>query len=189
MRPAPPSSSSTPTTAASTPVPVRDGVSKVLIQRNSSRMHGLLTWRNHWPSLLLVAILVVALSLLNERRRNIQPLVNVAGNGLDLGTQLLLDAVEIESIFVRDEVDGETEVAETAGTTDSVKIGFGVLGEIKVDNHVDGLDVDTSGKQVGADQITAGTVAEIVEDSVSVRLEHLCVRVEAAIAKLGDLLG
>ena len=60
-----------------------------------------------------------------------------------------------------------------------MQVGLGHLGEVEVDDHVDGLDVDTAGEQVGADQVTAGTVAEIVEDSVTVVLTHLGVNVEA----------
>lgn len=152
-------------------------------------MHSLLAWWNHRPALLPVAVLILSLGLLNERRRDVQPLVNVARNGLDLGSQLLLDTVEIESILVRDQVDGQTKVTETTRTTDSVQVSLGVLGEVKVDDNVDGLDIDTSGQQIGTDQVTAGTVAEIVENPVSMRLEHLCVRVEAAVAELGDLFG
>jgi hypothetical protein len=38
-------------------------------------------------------------------------------------------------------------------------------------------------------EIAADTVAKVVKDAVPVRLEHLCVRIEARIAELGDLLG
>jgi hypothetical protein len=39
-------------------------------------------------------------------------------------------------------------MSKAAGSTDSVKIGLRVLGEIKVDDDVDSLDVDTSGEQI-----------------------------------------
>ena len=70
-----------------------------------------------------------------------------------------------------------------------MQIGFGVLGEIEVDDDVDGLDVDSTGEQIGAHEVAADTVAEVVEDSVSGGLGHLCVAVEAGVAQLGDLLG
>ena len=60
-----------------------------------------------------------------------------------------------------------------------MQVGLGHLGEVEVDDNVDGLDVDTAGEQVRADQVTASTVAEIVEDSVTVVLTHLGVDVEA----------
>lgn len=37
-------------------------------------------------------------------------------------------------------------MAETSGTTNSMEVSFAVLGKIKVDNHVDGLNVDSSGE-------------------------------------------
>ena len=116
-------STATPLSATSAaPMPVRDRVAKVLVLRNSGRVHGLLTWWNHRPALLPVAVLVLALRLLNERRGDVEPLVNVARNGLDLGAKLLLDAVEVEAVLVRDEVDGETEVTKATGSTDTVEI-------------------------------------------------------------------
>ena len=47
-----------------------------------------------------------------------------------------------------DEVDGQAEVAESAGPADSVQVGLGRLGEVKVDDHVHRLDVDAPGEQV-----------------------------------------
>ena len=77
----------------------------------------------------------------------------------------------------------------TAGSTDTVQVGLGVLGEVEVDNNVDGLDVDTSGEEIRAYKVTADTVAEIVEDAVTGLLLHFCVTVEARVAQLGNLLG
>ncbi len=37
-------------------------------------------------------------------------------------------------------------------------------------------------------EVTAGAVAEVVEDAVAVRLQHLGVNVEARVAELGDFL-
>ena len=47
-----------------------------------------------------------------------------------------------------DEVDGQSEVTETTRAAYSVQVGLGGLGEIKVDDHIDCLDVDTSGQKV-----------------------------------------
>lgn len=89
--------------------------------------------------------------LLHRRAREQNSLerpINDGRDGLNLGAQLLLDAVEVEPILVGDEVDGESEVAVTSRTSDSVKVRLGVLGEIKVDDDVDGLDVDTTGEEI-----------------------------------------
>lgn len=51
-----------------------------------------------------------------------------------------------------------------------MKIGFGVLGEIKVDNNVNSLDIDTTGEEIRADKIAADAITEIVEDAITVVL-------------------
>lgn len=70
-----------------------------------------------------------------------------------------------------------------------MKIRFGILREVKVDNNIDSLDINTSGKEIRANQIPADTVPEIVEDTVTVVLKHLGVGVEARVSELRDLLG
>lgn len=101
----------------------------------------------------------------------------------------MLDLVQVETVLIGDQVDSETQVTETTTTTNTVEIGLGVLGEIKINDDVDGLDVDTTGQEIRADQVSTDTVPEIVEDAVAMGLEHLCVRVEARVSKLGDLFG
>ena len=77
----------------------------------------------------------------------------------------------------------------SSGSTNTMEIGFSILGEIKVDHNIDGLDIDTTSKKIRADEVAADTVAEVVKDAVAVLLHHFGVRVEAGVAKLGDLLG
>jgi hypothetical protein len=71
----------------------------------------------------------------------VQLLLDVRRDRLDLRPQLLLDAVQVDAVVVRDEVDGEAEVAEAARAADAVQVGLAVLGEVKVDNDVDALFV------------------------------------------------
>jgi hypothetical protein len=94
-----------------------------------------------------------------------------------------------ESVVVGDQVDGDTKVAEPATSTDPVEVGLGHLGEVEVDDNVYGLDVDTPGEQVAADEVATETGSEVVEDPVSVSLGHLGVDIVTGITKLGDLLG
>jgi hypothetical protein len=77
-------------------------------------------------------------------------------------------------------------VAEPSTPSDPVQIRFCVLGEIKVDDDVDSLDVDAAGEEVCADEVAAHALAKVVEDAVSVCLEHFCMRVEAGVAAFGD---
>lgn len=129
------------------------------------------------------------LALLLGPGRDVQGPVNDGRDRLDLGTEFLLDPVEVVPVIVGNQVDRETEVTVTARTTDPVQVRLGRFREIKVDDDVDGLDVDTAGEQVGADEVAADAVAEVVEDAVAVRLEHAGVRVEARVAEFGNLLG
>lgn len=77
-------------------------------------------------------------------RCDVEGLVDSLRDRLDLRSEFLFNAVEVEAIFVGNEVDGETKVTESSGTTDTMKVGFRVLGEVEVDDNVDGLNVDTA---------------------------------------------
>ncbi len=80
-------------------------------------------------------------------------------------------------------------MAKSSRSSDTVKVCLRILGEIKVDDNVDTLDIDTTSKQVGCYKMTGATVAEFVKDSVTIRLLHLGMDVEAGVPKLRDLLG
>jgi hypothetical protein len=69
-------------------------------------------------------------------------------------------------------------MSETATSTDSMEIGFCVFGEIEIDDNVDGLDVDTTGEEIGTDEIATDSLTEIVEDAITMSLKHFGVRVE-----------
>lgn len=127
--------------------------------------------------------------LLLAGARHVERGVDDLGDGLDLGAQLLLDAVQREAVLVRDEVDGDAEVAEAARAPDAVQVGLGHAREVEVDDHVDGLHVDAAREQVGAHEVAAQAGAEVVEHAVAVRLRHARVDVVAAVAQLRDLLG
>ena len=50
--------------------------------------------------------------------------VDLAGDGLDLGGELLLDLVEGEAVLVGDQIDRQTQVAEAARATDAVEVSL-----------------------------------------------------------------
>jgi len=77
---------------------------------------------------------------------DVQTVVDVLRDWLDLSSQLLFNPVEIETVLVGDKVNGETQMPKASGSTNSVKIGLRVLGEIKVDDDIDSLNVDTTGE-------------------------------------------
>jgi len=120
---------------------------------------------------------------------HVERLVNVPRNRLDLSSKLLLDSVKGEPVIVGDEVDGHAQVTKSSTATDPVKVSLGHLGEVEVDDDVDGLDVNTPGEEIAADKVPAEASSEVVEDPVTVSLGHLGVDVVAGVAELGDLLG
>ena len=86
---------------------------------------------------------------------DVEALVDHLGDGADLRAELVLDSVQGEVVVVRNEVEGDAEVAKAAGPTDAVEVGLSHLGEVKVDDDVDCLDVDTAGEEVTAHKVAA----------------------------------
>ena len=70
------------------------------------------------------------------------------GNGLDFRAKLVLNTMKSESILVRDEIDCDTQVSESARATNPVQVRFGHLREIEIDDHIDSLNVNTSSEQI-----------------------------------------
>jgi hypothetical protein len=146
----------------------------------------------HLPLLLLLLLLLMRLRpllLLARTRVDIQPPVNHLRDRPNLRPQLLLNAIEVEPVLVRHQVNRKPQVPETPRAPDAVEVRLAVFGKVKVDDDVDGLDVYAAREEVAADEVAAHAVAEVVEHAVAVRLQHLCVRVEAGVAELGDFFG
>jgi len=122
-------------------------------------------------------------------RRYIQSLINYGGYGLDFCPQLLFDLVEVETILVRNEVDGKTQVSKPPRTTNAMEIRFRVFWKVEVYDDVHCLDVNSSREKICTHKVATCSVPKIVEYPISVRLKHLGVDVEARIPKLCDLLG
>jgi hypothetical protein len=105
--------------------------------------------------------------LFSPAGRNIQPLIDLLWNGLYLRPQFLLDAIQVKPILVRDEVDGESQMTKTSRPAYAVEVRFRVLWKVKVDDDIDSLDIYTTGEEIGADEISADAVAEIMENAVT----------------------
>ena len=75
--------------------------------------------------------------------RLVQTGVDLRRNGFDLCAKLLLDFVQIEPILVGDQIDGQSKVTEAARTSNPVKIGLRVLGEIEINHNIDRLNINT----------------------------------------------
>ena len=79
---------------------------------------------------------------------HVEALVDDFRDRPDLRAQLLLDPVKGEAILVGNQVDGHSEVTKAAGPSNTVEVGLGHLGEVKVDDHIYCLDVDASSEEV-----------------------------------------
>lgn len=93
----------------------------------------------------------------------------------DLGLVVLLGFLKELSVTGHDEVDGDTLSTETSGTSDSVDVALLLEGEIVVDDQVDLVDIDTTGKHIGGDEHSGGTRSERSHDQVTVLLGHFSV--------------
>ena len=128
-------------------------------------------------------------SFLSATWGNIKSSINSLGNRLDFRSELLLNLIEIETILVGNKVDSQTQMPKSTRTTNAMKVGFAVLREIKVDDNVYCLNIDTTSKEIGADEVTAHAVAEVVENAITVGLQLFCMGVEARVSKLRHFLG
>ena len=54
-----------------------------------------------------------------------------------------------------------------------MEIGFRKSWKVEVDDHIHGLDIDTSGENVSANEASGFTILEIMINSASVILLHL----------------
>jgi len=145
-------------------------------------------WRHLWLSSIF-DLWLISLFIYLSANSNIQSPLDFPGNGGDLRTQFPLDAVKVEAVLVGDEIDCEAEVSEATRTADPMQIRLRILGKIKVDDYVYGLNIDTSRQQITADKVSTRPGAKVVEDAVAVGLEHLCMAVETGVPQFGDLLG
>ena len=95
----------------------------------------------------------------------VEVLVNVLGDGLDLRIQVLLNAEHVILVVLRDEIDGQTEVTKSTRSSNAMQVGVRLPWEVKVDHDVNRDDVNTSGKDIRADQAPSLSTLEVMEDS------------------------
>lgn len=82
---------------------------------------------------------------------NVEGRIDDFRDRLDLRSQFVFNSMQGEPVFVRYQVNSNTQVSKSARTADSVKISLRHLRKIKVYHHVDCLDVDASREQIRAD--------------------------------------
>src|SRR5690606_14847049 len=87
-----------------------------------------------------------------------------------------LNAAQHVPLARRHEQDGNTGSAGPASTTDTVHIGFGVIGNIVVYDMADPLYVDTTGGNVGRDNNVQLAVLKPINRPLTQLLVHIAVK-------------
>lgn len=85
------------------------------------------------------------------------------------------DISEHPDIFSRDEVDGNTLTTESSSSTNAVNVVFAVRRKIVVDDKGNLLDVNATSKQVGSNEDTRRTGAELFHEYFTLLLLHVSV--------------
>lgn len=120
---------------------------------------------------------------------DIETTVNLGRDGTDLRSQILLNHPQRMAIIICDQIHRQSQVTETSRPSNTVQVCFGILGEIKVDDDVHTLNVNTAREEVGRHEVTCTPIAEFMEDAVTVGLLHFSMNVEAGITQLSDFFG
>lgn len=81
-------------------------------------------------------------------------------------------------VFPVDKIYSKPKVSKPTRASNSMKVCLRIFGEIKIDNDIYSLNINTASEEIRAYKITANTVPEVMEDTVTVVLEHFCVRIE-----------
>ena len=79
----------------------------------------------------------------------------------------MLNAIQIKPVLIRNKVNCKTQMTKPTRPANAMEICLGILGEIEVDDDVDGLDIDTASEEVRADKIATNAIAEVVEDAIT----------------------
>lgn len=103
--------------------------------------------------------------------------------------EVLLQIPEDTDVLGRNKVDSHTLPSEAARATDTVQVVFTGRGQVVVDDEGHLLDIDTARPDVGGDEDTALSRAELGHDRVTLLLHHLAVHAADGEVGLAHLLG
>lgn len=119
----------------------------------------------------------------------VQGLVDVFGHGVDLGVKFAFDFDDVLLVLLGDEVDGQSDLPVPAAAADAVQVDVGLVGEVEVDDHVDGLHVDAAGDEVGGDQSLELALAEAFEHPYALISLHVGVEVLVLVLLVVEFAG
>lgn len=61
-------------------------------------------------------------------------------------------------------------MAKTTWTANAMQIGFGILGIVEVNDHIDWQNIDTTSKQIGTNQAASLSTFEVMVNSTSAQI-------------------
>lgn len=100
-----------------------------------------------------------------HRSHRVKIFVDVLRNWSYFSVQIVFNWKQIMFIVLRDKVDCYTTVTKAAWSSYPMQVGFGVLREVEVDYNIDWNDINTSGKQICANQTPCITIFEVMVNS------------------------
>jgi len=100
-----------------------------------------------------------------------------------------LDHLQHARLARRHEQDRDAFAAGTAGAADAVHIGFGVVGDVVVDDVRHARHVDAAGGDVGGDDDVERAVLELLDDALAQTLGHVAIEGGRSVAARGELVG
>jgi len=104
---------------------------------------------------------------------NDSQIVKISGELVDLRVVMFLELLDELGVLRADEIDGRSLTTEPTGSSDSVDVVLFSLRQLKVDDELYLLDINTSSKDVGGDEDSDGSLSELLHDNVTLGLVHI----------------
>ena len=101
----------------------------------------------------------------------------------------VFDQLDPLALARRAQAERQADLVAAAGAADAVDMHFGVLGDIDVDDGIDGADVEAARGDVGGDQHRATAVGELHQQFVAVALLQFAVQGQRRNALRAQLVG
>ena len=92
---------------------------------------------------------------------------------INLGIQLPLNLNNTLLILFSDKVYRESDLPKTTTAANPVQIDTTLGWKVKIDDHVDRLNIDPAGNQIGADQCLELSLSESLKDPYSLIAAHV----------------
>jgi hypothetical protein len=108
---------------------------------------------------------------------------------VDAGIGEAFDVADEEGFAAGDERDGAATAAGAPGPADAMDVILDVVGKIVIEDHLDVVDVDAAGGDVGGDQELEVGFSEFVHDAVALGLAHIAVQAVGGIALGFEVIG